>query len=33
MVHLNGKMKFGELLTLYPQLKPIFRKYGIPVSG
>ncbi len=33
MVHLNSLMKYGDVLKKYPQLRPIFRRYGIPVSG
>lgn len=33
MVNVNSLMKYGDVLKQYPQLKPIFRRMGIPVSG
>lgn len=33
MVHLSKTMKYGDLLKIYPQLKPVLRKYGIPIAG
>ncbi|HHY27141.1 MAG TPA: hypothetical protein GX523_10450 [Desulfitobacterium dehalogenans] len=33
MVNINSLMKYGDILKQYPQLKPIFRRQGIPVSS
>lgn len=33
MVNLNSLMKYGDVLKKHPQLKPHFRRLGIPVSG
>lgn len=33
MVNVNSLMKYGDVLKQYPQLKPLFRRLGIPVSG
>lgn len=33
MASINEKMNLGELLTDHPELKSVFRKYGIPVVG
>lgn len=33
MANIDEKMNLGELLMNHPELKSVFLKYGIPVSG
>jgi hypothetical protein len=33
MVQITSKTNMGEILALYPQVKKILQKFGIPSSG